>query len=62
MRAGRRVDGFPSLPEARAHAAASLARLPGQLRRLETEHVPVQISLGIRRLAAEMDRTAGHKP
>jgi len=62
MRAGRRVDGFPSLPEARAHAAASLARLPGQLRRLETEHVPVQISLGICRLAAEMDRTAGHKP
>lgn len=62
MRAGRRVDSLASLTEARAHAAASLARLPRQLRRLETEHVPVQISRGIRRLAAEMDQAAGHAP
>jgi nicotinate phosphoribosyltransferase len=62
MRGGQRVDGFPSLTEARAHAAASLARLPDSLRRLEPGHVPVQISLGIRRLAAGMDRAPGHRP
>jgi nicotinate phosphoribosyltransferase len=62
MRAGRRVDSLASLTEARAHAAASLARLPAPLRQLEPGFVPVQISQEIRRLAAEMDRTAGHAP
>ena len=49
---------LPGLAEARAHAAASLARLPETLRRLEPGRVPVEISQGIRRLAAEMDRSA----
>jgi nicotinate phosphoribosyltransferase len=61
MRAGRRVPGFPELAAARAHAAASLARLPEKLRRLEPASVPVEISRGIRELAAALDRatTAG---
>jgi nicotinate phosphoribosyltransferase len=64
MRDGKRVAGLPDLMEARAHAAASLARLPKALRQLEPDHVPVQISHGIRQLAAEMDRAAasGHPP
>jgi nicotinate phosphoribosyltransferase len=55
MRGGSRVAGLPSLAEARRHAAASLARLPASLRRLEAGRVPVAISTGIRTLAAEMD-------
>ena len=64
MRNGERVAGLPSLTEARTHAAFSLARLPKTLRRLEPEHVPVQISHGIRQLAAEMGQAAapGHPP
>jgi nicotinate phosphoribosyltransferase len=62
MRGGRRVDSLASLTDAHAHAAASLARLPAPLRRLEPEFVPVQISQGIRRLAAELDLAAGHAP
>ena len=57
LRAGRRVAGFPTLDAARAHAAASLARLPEPLRRLEPCGVPVEISRGIRNLAARLDRT-----
>ena len=56
LRAGKRVDGFPGLIEARAHAAASLALLPAPLRRLEPGQVTVTISESIRRLAADMDR------
>lgn len=56
MRAGRRVAALPTLAEARAHAAASLARLPEPLRRLEPGSVPVGISRGIRDLAAALDR------
>lgn len=59
MRAGKRVADFPGLIEARARAAASLRRLPKALRELEPGHVPVTISGGIRRLAAELDRTLG---
>jgi nicotinate phosphoribosyltransferase len=64
MRDGKRVAGLPDLMEARAHAAASLARLPKALRQLEPDHVPLQISHGIRQLAAEMDQAAasGHPP
>ncbi len=58
MRGGRRVAGLAGLEEARARAAASLARLPGALRRLEPGQVPVRISAAIRDLAAELDRTA----
>ena len=57
MRAGRRVAGFPTLAEARAHAAASLALLPEPLRHLEPCSVPVGISRGIRDLAAALDQT-----
>ena len=59
MRAGRRVADFPTLAEARAHAAASLARLPEPLRHLDRCVVPVAISRGIRDLAAALDRTTG---
>jgi nicotinate phosphoribosyltransferase len=64
MRNGRRVHDLPGLMDARAHAAASLARLPRALRRLEPEHIPVQISYGIRQLAAHMGLAsgAGHPP
>ncbi len=64
MRDGKRVTDLPSLAEARLHAAASLARLPDPLRSLEACRVPVEISLGIRELVAEMDRSAspGHLP
>jgi len=55
MRGGKRVDGFPTLAEARAHAAAALAQLPETLRRLEPGRVPVEISQGVRKLAAEVD-------
>ena len=57
MRAGRRVPGLPDLAAARAHAAASLALLPERLRRLEPGAVPVEISGGIRALAAALDAT-----
>jgi nicotinate phosphoribosyltransferase len=64
LRNGKRVDGLPTLMEARAHAAASLTRLPKTLRRLELGHVPVTISHGIRRLASEMDSVTAprHQP
>jgi nicotinate phosphoribosyltransferase len=55
LRGGKRVVGLPGVVEARQHAAASLARLPDPLRRLERGYVPVEISRGIRALAHEMD-------
>ena len=56
MRQGRRVGDFPTLTAARAHAAAALAQLPEPLRRLRPAPVPVEISPGIRELAARADR------
>jgi nicotinate phosphoribosyltransferase len=56
MRAGKRVRGLPTLEQARQHAAASLVQLSEPLRRLEPDHVPVEISAGIRALAAETDQ------
>lgn len=56
MRNGKRVPGLPNLTQARARAAASLAQLPGALRRLERADVPVEISPGLRQLTAQMDR------
>jgi hypothetical protein len=41
--------------QARPHATACLARLPKALKRLEPQAIPVQISHGIRHLAAGMD-------
>ena len=55
VRNGERVPNLPGLAEARLHAASSLARLPEPLRRLEAGRVLVEISAGIRALAAEMD-------
>ncbi len=49
------MKDLPALAEVRAHAAASLASLPQSLRRLEETTVPVQISAGLRCLAARMD-------
>jgi nicotinate phosphoribosyltransferase len=59
MRGGRRVAGFPDLAAARRHAAESLRRLPDGARRLEPGGVKVEISAGLRALAAELDREAG---
>jgi nicotinate phosphoribosyltransferase len=59
MRNGRRVSGLPDLEAAKRHAAGSLAQLPAPLRRLETLPVPIEISRGIRMLAADMDKAAG---
>lgn len=55
MRGGKRATGLAGLPEARAHAAASLARLPKKLRQLEPDRIAVEIGPGIHRLAAGMD-------
>ncbi len=55
---GRRVSDFPTLGEARAHAAQTLTRLPEPLRHLEAGAVSVVISRGIRDLADALDRTA----
>ena len=63
MRKGKRVGDLPSLTEARTHAAASLARLPEPLRRLDPFAVPVEISPGIRQLRpgwTGQRRSAGH--
>lgn len=64
MRNGKRVADLPSLAESRRHAAPSLLQLPETLRRLEHGHIPVEISPGIRQLAADLDRSAAsvHQP
>jgi len=56
MRNGKRVDSLPGLADIRTYATASLARLPAAMRRLEPGIVPVQISRGVRQLAATLDR------
>lgn len=56
MREGKRVAGFPTLAQSRDVAAASLARLPPGLKRLEATLIPVGISAGLHALAAEVDR------
>jgi nicotinate phosphoribosyltransferase len=64
MRDGKRLAGMPGLSAARFHASSSLARLPDPLRRLESVRMPVEISLGIRTLAADMDQSVApdHRP
>lgn len=60
MRGGRRLKPSPSLTDARARAAAELARLPEALRLPEeAPPYPVTISWGLRRLAKEVDRASG---
>ena len=55
MRGGKRVPGLPSLAQSRARAAAALAQLPEPLRQLGRACVRVDISPGIRSLAAALD-------
>jgi nicotinate phosphoribosyltransferase len=56
MRAGRRIGPLPSLAEARARAAAELARLPEALRGLEPgPPYPVRVTPALRALAREVD-------
>jgi nicotinate phosphoribosyltransferase len=64
MRRGSRVGNLPSIAEARAHAAASINRLPEALRRLEPSAlaVPVEFSAGLRALTAQMDRARSNQP
>ena len=59
MQGGRRLL-FPPLAEARAHAAAQLARLPAPLRSLQPapQPYPVEISPALRALADAVDRAA----
>jgi len=57
MRAGRLVGPLPTLAEAREHAAAELARLPEELRRLDDAYrYPVAVSERLRALARDLDR------
>jgi nicotinate phosphoribosyltransferase len=56
VRGGVPVRAGTSLEGARKHACAELARLPDQLRRLDSvSPYPVSISPALRRLAAEID-------
>jgi nicotinate phosphoribosyltransferase len=55
LRNGRRVGKQPTLEEARAWAATSLAALPQPLRSLDEAIVPVHVSSGLRSLVAQMD-------
>ena len=60
LRGGQRVDALPTLEEARQTAAHNLAALPEPLRRLEKGIAyPVEVSTGLRDMAAEMDRRVG---
>lgn len=59
LRNGQRVQPMPTLAQARAHATASLATLPLTVRDLEESGVPVQISQGLHRLAAQTDSAIG---
>lgn len=57
MRGGRRLAPAEPLAALRAHAAAELARLPEALRAIApAAPYPVEISAGLRALAAELDR------
>jgi nicotinate phosphoribosyltransferase len=63
MRNGHPVPGLPGLTEARQRAAASLAQLPMGLRGLAAGDVRVEISQGIREMAARLDQaTARGRP
>lgn len=56
MRAGQRLAPVPMLADIRSHAAASLARLPEPLRRLQEPYAyPVEIASALRELARQVD-------
>ncbi|MDQ7250482.1 nicotinate phosphoribosyltransferase [Dongia sedimenti] len=54
MRSGRRLSGPSSLVETRSYAAASVKRLPADLRRLESAAYPVEIDPRLKKLAASL--------
>ncbi|MFZ5780007.1 MAG: nicotinate phosphoribosyltransferase [Pseudomonadota bacterium] len=56
LRDGRRVGDLPDIKGNRTHAAASLATLTAPLRALEPASVRVEISEGLKGLAARMDQ------
>jgi nicotinate phosphoribosyltransferase len=57
MKKGRRLDPQPSLADIRARASREIERLPDPLHRLEARaSYPVEVSEGLKRLAAEVDR------
>lgn len=57
MRTGRRLAPQPTLVESRERCRAALEKLPDRLRSLDrAEPYPVEVSEGVRRLAAEADR------
>ncbi len=56
MQGGRRVAPSPKLADIRARAERELLRLPEPLRRLETQHYPVEVAQSLARLAAEVDK------
>ncbi|EXI65718.1 MAG: Nicotinate phosphoribosyltransferase pncB2 [Candidatus Accumulibacter adjunctus] len=63
MRNGRRIAPSPSLAVVRAHLRDQLARLPEQLRRLETAPpYPVTVAPALQRLAEAADRATGRQP
>ena len=62
MRGGKCLGDVLTVHQARTRAASCLARLPKALKRLEPRSVPVEISHGIRRLAADMDAALGREP
>jgi len=60
MRHGRRLQTSESLPTIRDRAQESLAAVPAPLRSLnKSADYPVEISVAIRELAAELDRQTG---
>ena len=59
MRGGQRLAAAATLEDTRSHAAASLARLPESLRRLqEPYNYQVEIARALHELAAQVDRNA----
>ena len=61
MHKGRHIKPIPTLNESREHALAELARLPNELKTIQRGMIyPVEISLPLRDLAAEVDeRSSG---
>jgi nicotinate phosphoribosyltransferase len=62
LRDGRRLESFPSLDQARVHAAAELARLPVALRGTDPrETYEVTVSSDLKQLAESTDRATARK-
>jgi nicotinate phosphoribosyltransferase len=64
MRKGRRLHAPESLSAIRERAAGQLAKLPEQLRALESAASPyrVEIAAALRKLASQVDHAAGEVP